>query len=175
MLYADGQLEEAIAQYRDVLELNPGAGPEIEADIARAYVLLGRHDEARKSIDRLPEGRLRDSVLALLCRAPDATEEAAQALGRLERPSSLPDPDEVDSKARLAEAYAYCGREDEALDLLTGYQRLLTGDRNRPKRDQWHLQNEIRASPLLRVLHQDARWTELTTLPARDFPDSDDQ
>jgi TolB-like protein/DNA-binding winged helix-turn-helix (wHTH) protein/thioredoxin-like negative regulator of GroEL len=175
MLYADGQFEEAIAQYRDAVEFNPAAGPQIEADIARAYLLLGRHDEARQSIGRLPEGRLKDSTLALMCRTPEAADEATAAVGRLEKPSGTPDPDGVNSTVRLAEAYAYCGREDDALDLLVAFQRRLEADEDRPLRDQWHLQNEMRLSPLLRNLHADARWKELTAPLAQDAPDSDGQ
>jgi Flp pilus assembly protein TadD len=174
-LYADGQFEEAIAQYRKTIELNPGAGPELEADIARVHILLGRYDVARETIDRLPAARSKDFVLAFLCRSPDAEAQAdaARALARLEAPSRL--PDEIGWRVRVAEAYVWCGRGDEALDSLVAFQRQLKADAGRPIRDQWYLQNEMRHSPLLRQLHADARWTELTTLPDRSGPDSGDQ
>ena len=46
-----GQLAEAIAQYEKAMQLSPD--PAAQASLARAYVLAGRKEEARKILDDL--------------------------------------------------------------------------------------------------------------------------
>jgi thioredoxin-like negative regulator of GroEL len=160
MLLANGQLEDALAECQRALELNPNAGPNLNVNIARTLILLGRHTEALPYIDRLPEGPQRDFVLALLHRAPGMARESDAALERLAAA-----PREIVDQVRLAEAYADRGRTDDAFELLTEFNRKLTHERADRTRDWWYFQDEIRQAPLLRALHKDPRWAELTAMP----------
>src|SRR5688572_9310759 len=150
MLYASGQLEEALVAYRKALDLNPIAEPRTGMGIARTLIGLGRHDEAWQVIAGMPQGSPRDYALALLNRAPGRSAEADAALGRLavaaEAASGV---DEVELRVQLAEAHAVRGRHDEALESLLAFRRKLEADRDRPLREQWALQDELRLSPLL--------------------------
>ena len=82
-LLANDRFEESLAEHRRVLELNPDAGPEVESEIARILILLGRDAEAMAVIARIPEGNWRDYPLALMHRAPERRHEADAALERL--------------------------------------------------------------------------------------------
>jgi len=167
MLYANGQLEEALVEFRKALELNPADEAGTGMDIARILVLLGRHDEAWQIIAGMPQGNERDYALALLDRAPGRRAEADAALGRLlvatEAASGV---DEVELRVRLAEIDVLRGRHAEALEPLLAFRRKLEADRDRPQHDQWALVDELSISPLLEPLHEDPRWAELTALPA---------
>ena len=166
-LYADRQFEKSLIEFRKALELNPGAEAHIGMGIARDLVLLGRYDEAWQAIARLPQGNLRDYSLALLHDAPERRAEADAALTRLaiatEAASGV---DEVELRVQLAENYVLRGRNAAALDSLLAFRRKIEADRERPFRNQWALQDELRLSPLLEPLHGDPRWADLTEQPA---------
>jgi TolB-like protein/DNA-binding winged helix-turn-helix (wHTH) protein/Flp pilus assembly protein TadD len=167
MLYANGQLEEALVELRKALELNPAAGAQIGMDIARILVLLGRHDEAWQTIAGMPRGSSRDYALALLDRAPGRRAEADAALERLAiATEAVSGVEEVELRVRLAEVYVLRGRHAEALERLLAFRREFEADRDRPLRDHWAFQDELRSSPLLEPLYGDPRWAELTALPA---------
>ncbi len=160
MLLRNGQLEEALAEFRRSLELNPDAGPQLETEIARVLILLGRHDEALAVIARLPSGSWRNFALALLHDVPGQRGNSDAALARLTAASR-----DVMDRVHLGEAYAFRGRMDNAFDVLLKFHEQLKTDRRRPLRDQWYFQNEIRMAPLLEPLHSDPRWAELATTP----------
>jgi TolB-like protein/DNA-binding winged helix-turn-helix (wHTH) protein/Tfp pilus assembly protein PilF len=160
MLLANGQLEEALAENRRALELSPDAGPKLEVEIARILILMGRYEEAMAAIDRLPAGHFRDYATALLHRAPGQQEESQAALERLAAA-----PRDIPGQVRLAEAYAYRGREDDAFDSLVVFNRKLMRERDLRPRTWWYFQDEIRLAPLLRPLHDDPRWAALTAMP----------
>ena len=102
-----------LAEHRRVLELNPDAGPEVEGEIARILILLGRDAEAAAVIAKMPEGNWRDYPLALMHRAPERRHEADAALERLAAHA-----DAIGDRIHLAEALVYRGRREEALSAL---------------------------------------------------------
>jgi len=157
MLLLNGQLKESLAENQRALELNPAAGPDQEADIARNLILLGRYDEAIAAASRLPEGKNRDYVLALLHEAPGRGADADAALERLATGSM-----EILDRIRLAEVYAFRGRNDQAFELLLGFQGELKRNQKAQPRAPWNFQDQVRVAPLPMPLHADPRWTELT-------------
>jgi TolB-like protein/DNA-binding winged helix-turn-helix (wHTH) protein len=160
MLLLNGQLEESLTESRRSLELNPNAGENLDIDIVRALVLLERYDEAVALIARLPYGKGRDYAMALLYNAPGRKADADAALKRLSADST-----EVLDRVRLAEVYAFRGMTDQAFDLLMDFQAELERNQASQPRAPWYFQNEIRTSALLKPLHSDPRWTELTKFP----------
>jgi TolB-like protein/DNA-binding winged helix-turn-helix (wHTH) protein/Tfp pilus assembly protein PilF len=167
MLYVNGQYEKALIELRKALELNPAAEARLGMDIVRVLVLLGRYDEALQAVAKIPPGSERDYVLALLGRAPGRDAEAEAALGRLASAAEAASGvNEAKLRVQLAEIYVRRDRGDDALDSLLAYRRKLEADRDRPSRNQWTFQHDLRISPLLRPLQGDPRWAELTALPA---------
>lgn len=160
-LHLDGHLEESLAEYRRVLELNPAAAPKVQGDIARILTLLGRHDEAMTAIAQVPEGNWRDFVLALMHRAPGRRIESDAALRRLAGAA-----DGIDDRVHLAEAYAYREQDDAALDMLLDFRRRLDRERMQRPRDWRYFQDALRMAPLLKTLHDDPRWAALTAITA---------
>jgi thioredoxin-like negative regulator of GroEL len=158
MLFANGQLEEALAEGRRALELNPGAGPDLTAMIACTLIRLGRFDEAGETIALMPPGNPRDFATSLLHQAPGGRKEADAALERLAAARK-----DVRDEVRLAEAYAWRGRNDEALDALVRLQKRL--EQQRKRRDLWYLADEVRLSPYLRDLQADPRWARVADAP----------
>lgn len=63
--------------------LNPSRSEEIAADIARIFVLEGRHAEAPPSVEGLSDGENRDAVLAVAWSGPGQEAEARTAIARL--------------------------------------------------------------------------------------------
>jgi TolB-like protein/Flp pilus assembly protein TadD len=159
-LHANGQLPEALAEYRRALELNPDAGLYVLVGTARVLIGLGRYDEAAPIIDRLPAGNSRDYVIALLHRAPGRRQDADAALRRLAAASR-----DLDEEIYLAEAYVDRGLENEAFDLLARRYQALESDRAARPRARWYFQNEIRRSPYLIGLRDDPRWASLAIIP----------
>ena len=160
MLLLNGHVEEALVENRRALELNPNAGESLEIDIARSLILLERYDEAIAVVSRLPNGKGRDYMLALLHDAPGRTADADAALKRLAANSP-----EILDRVRLAEIHAFRGMNDAALDSLMELQAELERNQALRPREPWYYQDEIRTSALLMPLHTDPRWTELTNFP----------
>ena len=163
-LHLDGQLEAALVENRRALELNPDAGPELGAEIARLLILLGRHDEATAVIARLPEGHSRDRALALLHRAPGQRAESDAALERLTATAGT-----TLERIHLAEVLVYRGQRDKALEILLEYGQRLEREIDQRPRDWWRFQEELRMAPLLQPLHDDPRWAALTDMSAGDL------
>ena len=162
MLLLNGHLEEALAENRRAIELNPNSGEHLEIDVARILILLGRYDEAIAAISRISNSRTRDYALALLYDAPDRKADAEAALKRLSA-----DSPEILDRVRLAEIYAFRGMIDAAFDTLMESQAELERNQAVRPREPWYFQDEIRTSALLMPLHSDPRWTELTNFPGR--------
>jgi thioredoxin-like negative regulator of GroEL len=164
LLLADGRLDEAMSEYRKVLELSPSgssdsrgtdARSEIDIEIARILVLQRRYDEAQSAIAQLPEGKFRDHGLALLWDVPGRVSEANLALQRL-----AAQPDDIMDSIRLAEVYAFRGMSQEAFASLQGRMEALERDENGRF---WIrvFQRELNVSPFLKPLHADPRWAAL--------------
>lgn len=167
-LMADGRLEEALSSYQTMLELNPNTNPDWALEIPRILVLLGRHEEAVAAGLRLPAGKFRDQAMSLMFRAPGHRDDAAAALARLEThlpAQSLEGPqDRIMNAVRLAEAYAFMGRTDQAFAALTKKLDELT-QRPETAAYAWYLRLESRLSPFLKPLHSDPRWAAFTDGP----------
>lgn len=160
ILFADGQLDEALSEYRKVLEFNPDAGPEVEIEIARVLVLQRRYDEAQSAIAQLPEGKYRDHGLALLYQASGQLNGADAALKRL-----AAQPGDTMDSIRLAEVYAFRGMSEEAFASLQEKRNALALDQDLGQQWIWYFQVEMRVSPFLKALHADPRWTDLMADP----------
>jgi hypothetical protein len=66
LLLAEGQLDQALAEFQWVMELNPDGQPGADTDIVRILVLQRRYAEAKAALADLPEGKRRDHGQALL-------------------------------------------------------------------------------------------------------------
>jgi len=164
VLLAGGRFDEAMSEYRDVLELNPDAGLDVEIELVRIQVLQGRDAEAYAAVTRMPEGKYRDHGLALLYRAPDHRAEADAALARLIRRRS----EAADSIAggvmddiRLAEVQAFRGMTEEAFATLARKKDALERGPDSELPVVSYFQNEASVSPFLKALHSDPRWAAL--------------
>lgn len=146
-LLAAGRGEEALSELRRAAELS--AQPAFIADIARALLVIGKTDEARRVAASLPGGPQRDQLDLLL----DGTDAHPQATGRL-RSSAAPR-----DLILLAEAEAHAGRRQAALDLIEESLRQQGPARDADERTD--IQLEIVMSPFLRALHDDPRWARL--------------
>lgn len=160
LLLADGQLDEAMSEYRRVLELNPDAGLDVDIEIVRILVLQRRYDEAQSAVARFPEGKIRDHGLALLYQAPGRLAQADVALKRLAAQSG----DMMDS-IRLADVYAFRGMSDQAFASLQREKDALERNKDLGLAWIWYFQHETRVSPFLQPLHADPRWTALMADP----------
>lgn len=145
-LAAVGELDEAVAELEKARELSPTLAS-IDADVAKVLILQQRFDEAFAAIARLP-GPLRDQCLALAYRAPGRRSAADAALSRLIESAKTPDADPLIALS-VAEAYAFRGEHDEALEWIEA------------TRTPSKLREEMVVSPFLSVLHADARWSSL--------------
>lgn len=160
-LMADGRLEEALASYETMLELNPNTSPDWTIEIPRILALLGRYEEAIPATQRLPPGKFRDQAMSLMSGAPGYRDEAAAALARLE--TYVPTPplegpqDRIMDAVRLAETYAFTGRIDLAFATLTDKYGDLAS-RTDPGLYIWYLRHASQLSPFLVPLHADPRW-----------------
>ena len=82
-LLADGQLEKALSQFRQVQDIHPNTDPHVSIDIVHVLILQNRLDEAQAELDRVPEGTSREQGFALLYAATGREAESDAALERL--------------------------------------------------------------------------------------------
>ena len=159
VLVADGQLEAALEEYWNTRENFDGAKPDLDSDIVRILVLLGRFPEAERVLAGMPEGRARDYGTALLYALPARRAEADAALARLAMmPTDIALLDDIFEGIRVAEIYAFRGQEDEAFATLVGKKEALAIRSDISASFLWYLRHEARLSPILRSLHSDRRW-----------------
>ena len=178
LLLADGQLDEAMSEYRKVLELSPSgisdsrgtdARFEINIQIVRILILQRRYEEAQAAIAQLPEGKFRDHGLALLWDVPGRLPEADLALQRL-----ATQPEGITDSIRLAEVYAFRGMSQEAFASLQRRLEALERDEHGPRAASRcssirSYQRELLVSPLLKPLHADPRWAALMSKADFDY------
>lgn len=164
LLVAD-RLEEALAEYRKVLELGPalsGDDGRVDGAVFGIGIVLLRQekfDEALEWIESWPPGGDRDYAAAMLEHARDRPAEADAALQRLIASAGTREP------LRIAEVYAYRGEVDEALAWL---QRVPghAGCRRTLIRTAFY-------SPFLARMRGDARWEAWRTDTAAKMQECD--
>jgi len=155
-LLADGQLEKALSQFRQVQEIHPETDPNVAIDIVHVLVLQGRYAEAELTMAQVPEeGGQRDQAAALVYAATGREVEADQALARMTQGSRS-----HMETIRLAEVYAFRGMADQAFKVLDGKKRALAREHGADSDHVWYLQFESRLSPFLKALHSDPRWAK---------------
>ncbi len=160
-LTAAGRLDEALVEYRNAQALNPES--DVAFGIAQLLAIQGRYDEARAVVTRMPEGRLRDQATAFLHRAPGMQTEADAALQRLAAHPRVAQG--ARDAIRLAEAYAFRGRADEAFAVLQGERRAFALDAASFPNRIWDLRQSLNGSHVLKPLHADPRWAALIQPP----------
>ncbi len=160
-LLADGQLDEALSQFREVREIHPETDPHVAIDIVHVLILQRRFEEAQSELATVPEGSLRDQAQALLYAATGRQAEADEALRRLTGP-----PGEIMDTIRLAEVYAFRGMNGQAFQVLQDRKEALKRAHGRDLSHVWYLQHESRMSPFLKTLHSDPRWAAFMTDPS---------
>jgi TolB-like protein/DNA-binding winged helix-turn-helix (wHTH) protein/thioredoxin-like negative regulator of GroEL len=163
------QYEAALAEFRSVRGNFSGPHPDLDTEIARALVLLGRYAEAAAVIDAMPAGRYKDHAIAFLHAMPGKRAEADAALARLASQSAagMSASETTMDSVRLAEDYAIRGRKAEAMEALVARKRELDsrGDVNS---GGWYFSHEVRASPILEPLRSDPRWKALVAFSYED-------
>ncbi len=159
-LLADGQLDEALSQFRSVQAIHPNTDPNVAIDIVHVLILQGRYDEARLEMALVPEGSQREQGWALLHAATGNTEEADAALKRL-----LTESDDIMDIVRLAEVYAFRDMSDQAFEVLQGRKTAFERAHGSESGHVWYLQFESRISPFLKSLHSDPRWSKFVAVP----------
>ncbi len=164
ILTAHRRLNEALATFRTLEEINPDVDPDVQVEIPRLLVLLGRDEEAVSEAMRLPAGEFRDHALAFLNRSPVYRQEANAALRRFEEHeeamrAGLPGHQLADS-LRLAENYAFRGLNEEAFETLTNNLAALAVSTG-AHWHLWRLRHELGISPFVEPLRADPRWAAL--------------
>ena len=161
MLLMNGELDEALAENRKALEIHPGAGAGVQAQIVRILILLGRYDEAWSETSRIPPGKEKDYSIALQHKVPGRRAEADAALMRLASAAS-----DFRSIVHVADGYVSRGMIDEAFDLLEKTRGSLELEKDKRPYARWYFQEELRMSPYLKQIHADPRWPALTARPS---------
>jgi len=115
---AAGHAEDAVALYTEVLRDDPASVPAL-AGLARAQVAAGALEEAKQTLERIPEAKRNESVVAAARSALDVAEQAKSAgpVGELEQKVAA---NPLDHQARfdLAVALNAAGKREGAADQL---------------------------------------------------------
>lgn len=166
LLMACGKLDEAMSEFRRLLELSPDYGEDVQTDIVSILVLQQRYAEAKSAIDKFPPGKYRDRGIALLYQPPGNPAAADAALVRMAAQvrEAGPGGDIMDT-IRLAEVYVFRGMSKQAFTLLQEKRAALEQEQESGTNWVWYFQLEARVSPFLTPLHTDPRWAALITRP----------
>lgn len=149
-LLVAGRLDEARAEFLNVLAMGTRPDPDTAVDLARVDLFAQRYAEAQAAAEQWPDGPDRDLVLAVAgegLRKPDVARPAEARL--LARTGPVP-------ALRLAELYAHRKDADLAFRWMN-----LAYDRLGPDpwlSDQWQWVYQLSMSPFLIPLRSDARW-----------------
>lgn len=114
-----GQAEDAIQVFAAVLEEEPENLPAI-GGLARAFLALGRLDEAKAALDRVPPHKAEDAAIAHARAQIDLAEQSAGVSGETEalRAKVEASPDDHQARYDLAQALIAERRNEEAIDQL---------------------------------------------------------
>ncbi|HEX9708201.1 MAG TPA: hypothetical protein VGA24_11245, partial [Steroidobacteraceae bacterium] len=147
-LYAAGRYEDAIAEMRRTLELNPAQEVGLQCF---SLVLLRRFDAAARLARGMAVGADRLECEALFRHALGQRAESNAALAALTEEFGGTEP------FRIAEVHAYRGEADEAFQWLQATSEIC---RDRSRFPVGCALPVTRHSPLLASLHADIRWAE---------------
>jgi TolB-like protein len=154
--------DQAAAQFRKALELNPELHWNTRLGLLRSLVLQRRYDEAGVEIELLPAGLPRDQGLAFLADAPGRRQESDAAIERLVLAG--PEADRI----ALAEALTLRGLTNEAFVALAAA-RQAAEDTPIPahaiRARVYQLRIEMLGSTFLKPLRSDPRWHALVAEP----------
>jgi tetratricopeptide (TPR) repeat protein len=157
-----GRTDQATAQFRKALELNPELHWNTRLGLLRSLVLQRRYDEAGVEIELLPAGLPRDQGLAFLADAPGRRQESDAAIERLVLAG--PEADRI----ALAEALTLRGLTNEAFVALAAA-RQAAEDAPIPahaiRARVYQLRIEMLGSTFLKPLRSDPRWHALVAEP----------
>ena len=113
----EGDAERAASIFRQISEMAP-ENPEVVSGLARALIAAGKPDEARASLESLPEKVEKDPAVAR-ARSALALAEAAPAGETAELEARIAtDPDDHQARIDLAGALMAAGDRDGAADQL---------------------------------------------------------
>ncbi len=170
VLQTDGHYVAALQEYESVRENIPGEDANIDLDMTRMLVLLGRHAEAAAIAGRMAAGRQKDHATSLLAEVPGMRADSDAALARLAgAPNESALRVEILGSVHLAEAYALRGMNAEAVAALAGKRGALERRPGDSGDDVWYLQTEAMLSPFLKAMHSDPRWRRF--MAGHDYPD----
>ena len=115
---AGGDLQGAVDLYGQILDEDPESIPAL-AGLARAYVKGGAIDDAKQTLDMVPEGKRNDAAVAAARAAIDLAEQA-QSVGPLSELEAKVAANPLDHQARfdLAVALNGSGKRLEAVEHL---------------------------------------------------------
>jgi DNA-binding winged helix-turn-helix (wHTH) protein/tetratricopeptide (TPR) repeat protein len=139
-LYLAGRIEEAKREFEKVIELDPTHPDEI---VVLTQILEGRYDEALRKVETWADGSARDHALALLYHGLGREAESNERLDKLITKAGRSDP------VMVAEVYAFRGETDNAFEWL------------RTSRSRLGISRMLFASPFLKTLHADSRWSHV--------------
>ena len=153
MLFASGQLDEALTEFQRSQDLAADSATSLE--VGRVLLAQRRDDDAYREFMQLPSGEYRDYGLALMQGVPAHRAEADAALRRLARL-----PGDPMHGLRVAEAYVLRAQPDRSFEWLQRTRDGLPRDESLFAR-VCDLQLEMSLSPFLKPLQADARWAAL--------------
>lgn len=120
MLYESGDLDGALNALYTAAKISPRQ-PEMEATVVKALILKGDLPEAGRAVEQMPPGAARQQALALFHYAAGNTDESDRALQALADQARS-----VKSRIWLAEALAFRGETDQAMDAIdSAYEQIM--------------------------------------------------
>ena len=151
MLYEAGDLDGALNALYTAAKISPRQ-PVMEATIIKALILKGDLPEAGHVLKQMPPGAARQQALALFHYAAGNTDESERALQAL-----ADQPRSVENGIWLAEAFAFRGETDLAMDAIEStYGQIM--QRNEPRMEHCFDLQLILNSPYLATLSMQPRF-----------------
>jgi tetratricopeptide (TPR) repeat protein len=138
-----GQLDEAAADSKKALELNPDVVA-AHIELSKIYVMQGRPQDALREIERVGYDPMRTFLYAITYQALGRKKESDAVLGEYIAKYHASDA------YQFAEVYAFRNQSDEAFEWL---------DRAYAQRDSGLIATKV--DPLLKNLHDDPRFAAL--------------
>jgi tetratricopeptide (TPR) repeat protein len=135
-----GQLDEAAADSKKALELNPDI-VSAHTSLSQIYVMQGRPQDALREIERVGDDPMRTFLYAITYQALGRKKESDAVLGEYIAKYHASDA------YQIAEVYAFRNQSDEAFEWL---------DRAYAQRDPGLIATKV--APLLKNLHGDPRY-----------------